>query len=180
MNDHPSGVAGPFDIRDAADADLDELQAMGGTRAMHVDRIREAQLGWMHYLVGVARGRVVGNGMIYYTAMPGWDHPEHVPLVVALYVRPDLRSRGIGTSLIGQMAGRAARRGFRAMYLRVEPENNPRAFGLYRRLGFEALQSEPFRDPYHFVDSEGNLHEGVEWNVEMVKRLDRGVDTGTR
>lgn len=158
-------------IRDALDADLADLQALSGTRAMHADRLREAQLGWMHYLVAEVAGSVVGFGLIVFTVPPEWDRPEHAPLLVNLYVRQDQRSRGIGTALIGEMARRAARRRFPALYLRCESENNPRAFGLYKRLGFEPLQEEPFCDPYKFTDSDGNVHQGVEWNVEMMKPL---------
>jgi ribosomal protein S18 acetylase RimI-like enzyme len=158
-------------IRDATEADLADLAAISGTRAMHADRLRDAQLGWMQYLVAKAAGRAVGFGLIVYSAPPNWDRRDHVPLLVSLYVRPDLRSRGIGTAMIQEMAARSARRGFGAIYLRVEPENNPRAFALYRRLGFVPLQDKPFRDPYRFADSAGCIHQGVEWNVEMVKRL---------
>lgn len=158
-------------VRDAAERDVEALAAMSGTRVMHSDRIREALLGWMQYLVAEVEGRVVGFGLLVYTVPPDWDRPEHAPIVVNLHVHSQWRSRGIGTAILREMESRAGRRGFPAIYLRVEPENNPRAFALYKRLGFEPLQDKPFFDPYRFTDSEGNLYQGVEWNVEMMKRL---------
>jgi ribosomal protein S18 acetylase RimI-like enzyme len=165
----------PVTVRDAMEADLDALQALSGTRAMHADRMREVLLGWMQYLVAEVQGRVVGFGLLVYSVPADWDRSEHAPLVVHLHVHPDWRSRGIGSAILREMEARARRRNFAAIYLRVESENNPRAFSLYKRLGFEPLQGEPFLDPYRFVDSDGHLHQGVEWNVEMMKRLrDRG------
>ena len=171
MSSGTNGIGGKATIRDAVEADLADLQALSGTRAMHADRLREAHLGWMHYLVAVFDGRVVGFGLIVYSAPSDWDRREHVPLVVNLYVQAAVRSGGIGSALLREMQVRAVRLGFPAIYLRVESENNPRAFALYRRLGFEPLQDKPFLDPYRFTDSAGHTHQGVEWNVEMVKRL---------
>ena len=181
MNGTTNDIGDPVTVRDAVEADLDALQALSGTRAMHADRIREALLGWMQYLVAEVQGRAVGFGLLVYTVPPDWDRSEHAPLVVNLYVLSDCRSRGVGSAILREMETRTRRRGFAAMYLRVEPENNPLAFALYKRLGFEPLQDKPFLDPYRFTDSDGNVHQGVEWNVEMMKRLnDRGQEPGVR
>jgi ribosomal protein S18 acetylase RimI-like enzyme len=174
MNSATNDISDPVTVRDAAEADLDGLQALSGTRVMHADRIRESRLGWMQYLVAEVRGRVAGFGLLMYSVPPDWDRPEHVPVVVNLHVRADCRSRGIGSAILREMEARSRRRNFAAIYLRVEPENNPRAFALYKRLGFEPLQDKPFLDPYRFVDSDGTVHQGVEWNVEMVKWLNDG------
>ena len=162
---------GTIKVRDAVAGDVDALAALSGTRAMHADRIREAMLNWMHYLVAEVQGRVVGFGLLVCTVPPDWDRTEHAPIVVNLYVHSDCRSRGVGSAILREMEARARRQGCPAIYLRVEPENNPRAFALYKRLGFEPLQDKPFFDPYRFTDSDGNLHQGVEWNVEMMKEL---------
>jgi len=34
------------------------------------------------------------------------------------------------------------------------------------------LQPHPYRSHWRFTDSDGNLHEGNEWSVTMVKELD--------
>jgi ribosomal protein S18 acetylase RimI-like enzyme len=167
-SDAPGGT---IKVRDAVAGDADALAALSGTRAMHADRIREAMLNWMDYLVAEREGRAVGFGLLVYTVPPDWDRAEHAPVVVNLYVHSECRSRGIGSAILREMEARARLQGCPAIYLRVESENNPRAFALYKRLGFEPLQDKPFFDPYRFTDSDGNLHQGVEWNVEMVKRL---------
>jgi ribosomal protein S18 acetylase RimI-like enzyme len=158
MNSTTNDTGDPVTVRDAAESDLGALQVLTGTRAMHADRMREALLGWMQYLVAEEQGRAVGFGLLVYATPPDWDRREHVPLVVNLYVHPDCRSRGIGSAILREMEARCRRRNFAAIYLRVEPENNPRAFALYKRLGFEPLQDKPFLDPYRFVDSDGTVH----------------------
>jgi len=57
------------------------------------------------------------------------------------------------------------------MYLVVEPRDNPRAFSLYQRLGYRALQAEPHLVAWGFEDSAGGVHGGELWVVDMVKRL---------
>jgi len=53
----------------------------------------------------------------------------------------------------------------------VDPLNNPRAHALYRRLGYRQLQTEPYLKHWEFADSDGNLHAGDDWTVDMAKPL---------
>jgi GNAT superfamily N-acetyltransferase len=81
------------------------------------------------------------------------------------------RGRGIGTAMIGQMETLAADQGCDRLWLSVDPMGNARAHALYARLGYRALQAEPYNDRWRFVDSEGRVHEGEEWLVDMFKAL---------
>jgi ribosomal protein S18 acetylase RimI-like enzyme len=150
-------------VRDAAERDVEALAAMSGTRVMHSDRIREALLGWMQYLVAEVEGRVVGFGLLVYTVPPDWDRPEHAPIVVNLHVHSQWRSRGIGTAILREMESRAGRRGFPAIYLRVEPENNPRAFALYK-LGREPVPGGGMER------GDDETAAGCSWFVEAVSK----------
>jgi hypothetical protein len=64
-----------------------------------------------------------------------------------------------------------AKAGHEQLYLTVEPTNNSRAYALYRRLGYQQLQPEPYHVVWEFTDSHGNIHRGENWLVDMMKRL---------
>ncbi len=97
--------------------------------------------------------------------------PGRLPAVVDVVVRPHRRSQGAGTFLIREMERIARDRGYSALYLGVDPVDNPMAHALYLRLGYEPLQDQPYRSHWRFTDSDANVHEGSEWNVDMVKKL---------
>ena len=61
--------------------------------------------------------------------------------------------------------------GYGQLYISVEPLNYPRAYALYQRLGYEKIQSEPYQKIWEFQDSEGKVHRGEDWVVDMVKQL---------
>jgi ribosomal protein S18 acetylase RimI-like enzyme len=100
-----------------------------------------------------------------------WERPEQVPLLMDVWVAPHLRGRGIGRRMIEKLEQSARERGFPCVYIQVQAEKNPRAVELYQRLGYRPLQSKPYRDLYHNVDEQGNVHEGVELIVDMQKWL---------
>lgn len=158
-------------IRDATDADAEQLALLKPTRALHRDRIRQARRGACRYFAADSQGLVVGFGLLYLRPEQGWRRTDHVPLLIDLFVHPRYRSRRIGTTMVETMARAAAELGFEDLYLTVEPERNPRAVELYYRLGFVPLQKEPFLDSYRFTDSGGKTHQGEEWVIEMHKRL---------
>ena len=81
------------------------------------------------------------------------------------------RGQGVGMALIQHMEGIAVSERCDKLYLGVDPRENARAYALYLRLGFQALQAEPYCDRWRFVDSDGRVHEGEEWLVDMVKAL---------
>ena len=72
--------------------------------------------------------------------------------------------------MIQHMEELAANAGHRALYLGVNPIDNPRAHALYLRLGYEPL-GEPRLDRWQFTDSSGTHHEGEEPMVDMAKPL---------
>jgi hypothetical protein len=65
----------------------------------------------------------------------------------------------------------ARSRGCTHIYLGVDPVDNPRAHQLYLRLGYSPLQTQPYRLHWKFVDSGGDLHEGNDWRIDLVKDL---------
>ncbi len=109
--------------------------------------------------------------MLCFHADPGWQRQNQLPLLMDLFVAPDHRSQGIGAAMVAAVEEFALAKGYGHLYLHVEPDRNPRAFALYKRLGFQPLQSQPYESPFRFADSAGNVQEGVEWVVDMRKWL---------
>lgn len=159
-------------VRDATFSDVDLLTNLRPPRGLHADRIRERSSDDARYVVAEVAGRPAGFGVIHFQGDPMWERPEQVPLVMDLWVAPDLRRKGIGSRVLRALEQSARERGFGCVYLQVEADKNPRAVELYRKLGYQPLQSKPYRDPYHTVDEAGNVHEGTEMIVDMRKLLD--------
>ena len=137
-------------------------------RGLHSDRV-DAE--GKHYVLAEVDGRPAGFGVIYFRGDPMWERPEQVPLVMDVWVAPNLRNRGIGSRMIRALEQTARERGFPCVYIQVQADKNPRAVALYQRLGYQPLQSKPYPDFYHHVDEHGNVKEGVELIVDMKKWL---------
>lgn len=95
--------------------------------------------------------------------------PE-APEIYRLEVRESYRSHGIGRSLIAEMESQAASKGFNAISLGVGHEN-PKAYSLYRELGFEDTELEAYFDEYQYPLKEGGFGIARDLCRYMVKRL---------
>ena len=163
-------------IRAACPADLPGLAAIryADAPAVHSDRLRDAASGHLRFLVAERDGVIAGFGLLVFSRPATWPDAgttDRLPGILDLYVVEAHRGRGIGTALIRQMEEIAVGEGRDKLYLGVDPRENARAYALYLRLGFQALQAEPYRERWRFVDSDGRVHEGEEWLVDMVKAL---------
>lgn len=157
--------------RDARADDVEALAALRYGHTMHRDRVRDADGTTMRYLVAVEDDQVVGFGVLVLAQPPAWPAMRHIPQMVDLYVKPERRSRGIGTCMIRTMEQLAAAAGSDAILLGVDPESNARALALYQRLGYESIDKKPVEDRWSFTDSDGVVHRGVERIIHMRKML---------
>jgi len=161
-------------VRDATEADLPALTELKASEALHRDRIRDADRGDMRYLVQLDGRRLIAHALLIFENPQGWpagDEPDPKPNVVDLLIDPDLRSRGYGAFFMREMEAICRDRGEPRLYLAVDPVENPRALAFYLRIGYRKLSEEPHRVHWKFTDSDGNVHEGRDWNVGMVKEL---------
>ncbi len=164
-------------IRAATSVDLPALTQIKAPEALHRDRLRDASDEGMLYLLIEHPHAVVGFGLLVFKRPPTWpdaDDRSRLPAIVDLLVVPECRGRGAGSVLIEAMEEIAFSRGYTCLYLGVDPVDNPMAYRLYLRLGFVPLQDTPYRSHWRFTDSEGNVHEGDEWSVDMMKDLRAG------
>ena len=164
-------------IRDASPADIDALTAIryAETPAVHRDRIEAATSREVRYRVAQIGDALVGFGMLVLRWPKTWprsETPEPLPQIIDLFVAETERGRGIGGAMVADMEELAVGAGYGAIFMRVDPIDNPRAQSLYERLGYRAIQTEPFRSRWQFTDSDGTVHQGEEWALDMAKELE--------
>jgi GNAT superfamily N-acetyltransferase len=163
-------------VRKALEADLPALTDIKGygSETIHHDRLRETGGSFLHYLVLLADQEVIGFACLVFRRPSSWsdaDDTQHLPQIVDLEMKDSFRGKGYGTEFMHQMESIARGLGFKQLYLTVEPLDNPRAYAFYQRLGYKALQNEPYHSTWAFTDSTGKQHHGELWVVDMVKQL---------
>ena len=164
-------------VRDAEEADVPALTAIkgDGTEVLHRDRLRDAQGTGFRYLVLLIDQEIIGFACLVIRRPAHWSDASdthHLPQIVDLQVKESQRGQGYGSHFVRAMERIVSEAGYRQLYMSVEPLNNPRAYALYQRLGYQQEQLEPYRKTWEFQDSEGKRHRGEDWVVDMVKQLD--------
>jgi len=163
-------------VRDAEEADLPALIAIRGdeSEAPHRDCLREAQGGGFRYLVLLRGQEIIGLAWLVSRRPAYWsdaNDTQHLPQIVALKVAESQRGQGYGSAFVRAIERAAAKAGYDQLHVAVEPADNPRAYALYQRLGYQQLQPEPYLKAWEHTDSGGNRHHGEDWLVDMVKPL---------
>jgi len=161
-------------VRDATAKDLTALTQLKKPEVLHRDRLRDSQSPTFRYLLLEQAGNVIGFACLVFVRPATWSDAHdgsHLPQIVDIVIASPLRGRGHGSHLIKSLEQFAAQRGYGEIFLAVDPLNNPRAYALYRRLGYKQLQTEPYLKHWEFVNSDGNLHRGDDWTVDMVMVL---------
>ena len=165
-----------FIIRNAEPADIPGLVGMKGewSEALHRDRLRDAEQAGFRYLVLTISEEFIGFACLVYKRPNYWSDggdPRHLPQIVDLQVKESWRGQGFGSAFIRAIEGLAEQDGCHQLFIGVEPQDNPRAYTLYQRLGYRQEQPEPYLQSWEFIDSAGQLHHGENFVVDMVKQL---------
>ena len=151
---------GEFTVRDVADDDLPEIQAIYTPHVLSglatfeevppaVDEMRARRAAiaaaGLPYLVAVVDGRVVG----YCYAGPYRPRPAYRHTVEdSIYLAPGFEGRGIGGQLLTTLIARCEAGGWRQMLAIIGDSGNAPSVALHRRLGFRhvgTLQSVGFK-----------------------------------
>ena len=132
--------------------------------ATHEARLKLQDDGMLLYLIAWIDEMPVGHGMLL------WDGPtgtpkQHIetpsPYVEDLWVRSDIRSRGIGALILVEMTMLAISHGYLSISLSVGVDNR-RAISLYERMRFEQARVPTFT-------AFGNGRDG-EWRDAILER----------
>lgn len=113
---------------------------------------REAKNELATYIVGELDGKIVA----YAGAWVSFNQAE----VMSVAVEPELRGRGVGTILFGELIKAVKLRGARAITLEVRPSNTA-AIKLYKSFG---LRSVGRRRGYYLDNGEDAL---IMWNTRL-------------
>jgi GNAT superfamily N-acetyltransferase len=161
-------------VRDATEKDIEALTNIKETSALHRDRLRDAKLFTFRYLILEEDANLIGFACLVFSRPESWSDARdtrNLPQIVDLQIAPPLRGKGYGTYLIGELEQLVTQQGYKEIFVAVDPMNNLRAYSLYQRLGYQQLQKEPYLKHWEFIDSDGVLHRGDDWIVDMVKRF---------
>ncbi len=163
-----------FAMRDATEADLSTLVHIRQPEALHRGRLSDAKSPDFRYFVMFDGDEAVGFVSLVFRRPQSWinrNDDKHLPEVNDLYIAENRRGRGYGTQAIHYLEQVAAEAGYKQLYISVESRDNPRAYALYQRLGYQELQTEPYFHQWGSVDGDGQLRQGDLWLVDMVKVL---------
>jgi GNAT superfamily N-acetyltransferase len=161
-------------VRNATEADVDALMCFKPSLAVHLDRLRDASQPGFHYLVLELDQRIIGFVCLVFVRPRYWsdgDSTDKLPTAIDFFIDLPLRGRGYGSFLLREVERLAAEAGSQQLYLWVDPVQNPRAYALYLRLGYQPLQAQPYPFHWEFVDSAGQQHAGDSWRLDLVKSL---------
>jgi GNAT superfamily N-acetyltransferase len=167
-------ASGNLAVRRATEADVDALMRLKPSPAVHRDRLRDASQPGFHYLVLELDHRIIGFVCLVFVRPCYWsdgDSTDHLPTAIDLFIDSPLRGRGYGSFLLREVEKLTAEADGEQLYLWVDPVQNPRAYALYLRLGYQLLQEQPYQFHWEFVDSAGQWHAGDHWRVDLVKSL---------
>ena len=165
-------------VRDATESDLGALCELryADSPSVHRDRIGDATTGDVRYLVVEVSDQVIGFGLLALRSPPNWPKPsdeDFFPQAIDLWIAPANRGHGYGTALLRRMEEIARKIGARRLCLAVDPRGNERAMSLYLRSGYAPTTGEPYVDAWSFRDSDGTVHSGEDWALDLAKDLTR-------
>ncbi len=164
-----------MDIRRAEVADLELIKRYVKPSVERTfEQDLEDQTREEHSLyLALASGEILGWGFVRWLGPRDSQAKQlfpEAPEIYRLEVRESYRSQGIGRALIANMESRAALKGFEAISLGVS-HANPKAYSLYRELGFEDTELEEYFDEYQYPLMDGGLGLARDLCRYMVKRL---------
>lgn len=162
-------------IRDAQIEDLERLTELKKPTALHRDRIKNADNEHFRYLVLEIEGKIQGFTCLVFKEPPSWrgrqEHTVEHPRIVDLFINEQLCDQRLGSKFMWEIELILKKSGYEKLFLSVDPIDNSKAHKFYKKLGYQDIQSKPFRCHWEFTDSDGNKHEGNEWNIDMFKNL---------
>lgn len=173
------------DVRPLRNSEIDVVSSRlnpARNEATHESRLKLQNDGMLVYLIAWIDEMPVGHGMLL------WDGPtgtpkQHIetpcPYVEDLWVRGDLRSRGVGARILAEMTMLAVSHGYRSVSLSVGVENQ-RAISLYERMGFERARVPNFTLSGMVAMASGETQFWRERCQYMLKSLDFSGNKGSR
>lgn len=162
-------------IRACREADLAALEhnvPSPGLNRFHEARFHRQQNGVGTFLVALLDDDPVGSGEILWHGCGAAEVRNRFPgcpELSGLTVQPARQSQGIGTAIIRAAEALTTQNGHDRLGLGVD-DGNPRAAGLYLRLGYRDLAC-PYVDRYHYLDEQGIRQEAADPCRFLIREL---------
>ncbi len=159
-------------LREAKQEDLPVLTAIRPPEALHQGRLRDAKNPDFRYFVIQHEEEAVGFVSLVYRRPASWSNSqnlEHLPEINDLFITEAHREKGCGSAAIHTLERIATQAGHKQLFISVEPVDNDRAYALYQRLGYEAIQLQAYLHHWAALDGDDHLNSGEAWLVDMVK-----------
>ncbi len=145
----------------------------------HRVRLARQRRGDALYLIAWLEEAPVGHVLLKFGVTglePGAPRLPDCPHIEDLLVKPEWRSRGIGSSLLTAAEEAAAERGCSRVGLNVASENL-RARKLYAQRGYVDSGLGEFQAGGSYLDAEGTLRSWSDASLYLVKRLGNGRES---
>jgi ribosomal protein S18 acetylase RimI-like enzyme len=177
----PADLSHLVDVRPLRSYEVDIVAAQlnaARNAATHRSRLKLQEDGVLVYLIAWIGDTPVGHGMLLWegpTGTPKQHIDRACPYVEDLWVRNDLRSKGVGARMLAEMTMLAIAHGYDAVSLSVGVENR-RAIRLYKRLGFATAPIPRFTLSGMVAMANGETQFWSEKCQYMLKSLDFSKD----
>lgn len=164
-----------LEVRQAVESDLERLNrdvkpSFGRTFAQE---LAEQAAGLQSIVIALKDEDCIGWGFIHWPGPRDAENRKRFPDAPELFrleVEASHRARGIGTQVIKDMEALVKARGFRQVSLGVGHEN-PRAYKLYKRLGYEDTEITEYYDEYQYPLPDGGVATAKDLCRYLVKVL---------
>ena len=179
--DVPADISHAVDVRPIRSGEIHVVaETLNPARnfATHRSRFQLQEDGVLLYLIAWIGETPVGHGMLLWRGPTGTPK-QHIgtpyPYVEDLWVRDDLRSKGIGARILAEMTILAISHGYEAVSLSVGVDNC-RAIKLYERMGFATTRVPRFTLSGMVAMANGETQFWSEKCQYMLKSLDFSQD----
>ncbi|HEX2922621.1 MAG TPA: GNAT family N-acetyltransferase [Chloroflexota bacterium] len=161
------------EIHPARPEELRGLEMLSGPPEKHRQRLSLQQHDLGIYLVALSDGLPVGHALVKRDGAADEaiaSRLQRCPDLEDLFVRPDLRSMGIGSSLLARAEEWARHEGYRCIGLGVGIDNL-RAHKLYTGNGYRDSGLGRYPHKVHYHDGKGRHRTRNEVCVYLIKQL---------
>ncbi|MGQ3051354.1 MAG: GNAT family N-acetyltransferase [Roseateles sp.] len=164
-------MGGETKVRQATAADLPRLCEARNTDRLFRAYLHECDGQRAYFLLAETAGRIAGFGLLYLDVTKNGKKKSRLPKLSDLYVVEQYRRRGVATALIQAREDIARRHGHAELYVSIDPFESPEMRLLAHKLGYEALQSEPYRACAVHHDTQGVASEKTYFRLDFKKCL---------
>lgn len=158
-------------LRQATSADLPGLCDARNAERLFKDYLQECDGQKAFFLLAEIDDRIAGFGLLYLAVTSNGKKKSRLPKMSDLYVVERYRRRGVATALVQAREDIARRHGHAELYVSIDPFDSREMVSLATKLGYVALQSEPYPATAVHHDTQGVVSEKAYFRLDFRKRL---------